>query len=113
MIRRPPRSTRTVTLFPYTTLFRTRAAAAETEAATGALGEGVAHGLFAVRGRDHVAVFVVGDGQVAVHVLHLGHRQTDTLQHLEVLHAIDLLGALVGAHGEHALERQQIGREHV
>src|SRR3546814_3454417 len=28
MIRRPPRSTRTDTLFPYTTLFRSRAAAA-------------------------------------------------------------------------------------
>src|SRR3546814_5512503 len=29
MIRRPPRSTRTDTLFPYTTLFRSRAAEAE------------------------------------------------------------------------------------
>src|SRR3546814_10634411 len=29
MIRRPPRSTRTDTLFPYTTLFRSRAAAGE------------------------------------------------------------------------------------
>src|SRR3546814_19685649 len=29
MIRRPPRSTRTDTLFPYTTLFRSRSAAAE------------------------------------------------------------------------------------
>src|SRR3546814_5842397 len=32
MIRRPPRSTRTDTLFPYTTLFRSRAARASTEA---------------------------------------------------------------------------------
>src|SRR3546814_4971425 len=32
MIRRPPRSTRTDTLFPYPTLFRSRAAAQETEA---------------------------------------------------------------------------------
>src|SRR3546814_1807859 len=30
MIRRPPRSTRTDTLFPYTTLFRSRAGAIET-----------------------------------------------------------------------------------
>src|SRR3546814_1352375 len=29
MIRRPPRSTRTDTLFPYTTLFRSKASAAE------------------------------------------------------------------------------------
>src|SRR3546814_10335424 len=31
MIRRPPRSTRTDTLFPYTTLFRSRAAVLEDE----------------------------------------------------------------------------------
>src|SRR3546814_16907423 len=31
MIRRPPRSTRTDTLFPYTTLFRSRPAAAEAD----------------------------------------------------------------------------------
>src|SRR3546814_4241467 len=34
MIRRPPRSTRTDTLFPYTTLFRSRAARASTRPAT-------------------------------------------------------------------------------
>src|SRR3546814_19685873 len=39
MIRRPPRSTRTDTLFPYTTLFRSRAAAGA-EAAALALGGG-------------------------------------------------------------------------
>src|SRR3546814_5747107 len=33
MIRRPPRSTRTDTLFPYTTLFRSRASAARSVAA--------------------------------------------------------------------------------
>src|SRR3546814_6013481 len=32
MIRRPPRSTRTDTLFPYTTLFRSRRAATDDEA---------------------------------------------------------------------------------
>src|SRR3546814_3682907 len=32
MIRRPPRSTRTDTLFPYTTLFRSRGAGSESEA---------------------------------------------------------------------------------
>src|SRR3546814_9472603 len=35
MIRRPPRSTRTDTLFPYTTLFRSRIADAERAAAGG------------------------------------------------------------------------------
>src|SRR3546814_2087523 len=41
MIRRPPRSTRTDTLFPYTTLFRSvqdRAAAAARDAAAGEFG---------------------------------------------------------------------------
>src|SRR3546814_2928198 len=35
MIRRPPRSTRTDTLFPYTTLFRSRAQSAEVHVAHG------------------------------------------------------------------------------
>src|SRR3546814_6486357 len=35
MLRRPPRSTRTDTLFPYTTLFRSLAAAVEAVASTG------------------------------------------------------------------------------
>src|SRR3546814_978015 len=43
MIRRPPRSTRTDTLFPYTTLFRSRSAgepARESQRAHGRLGPG-------------------------------------------------------------------------
>src|SRR3546814_3892563 len=38
MIRRPPRSTRTDTLFPYTTLFRSVRKAASSGSATGAMG---------------------------------------------------------------------------
>src|SRR3546814_18098095 len=41
MIRRPPRSTRTDTLFPYTTLFRSRSSRAEVEAEE-AVGKAVA-----------------------------------------------------------------------
>src|SRR3546814_14476225 len=41
MIRRPPRSTRTDTLFPYTTLFRSIVIPAFTEAATTAAGNRV------------------------------------------------------------------------
>src|SRR3546814_16435624 len=40
MIRRPPRSTRTDTLFPYTTLFRSQAATAEFEAVHGKINGG-------------------------------------------------------------------------
>src|SRR3546814_11776236 len=45
MIRRPPRSTRTDTLFPYTTLFRSRAALArhpELELASASVGQALA-----------------------------------------------------------------------
>src|SRR3546814_4580713 len=65
MIRRPPRSTRTDTLFPYTTLFRT------TPASIGTAGVG-----FQQRARQTETVITtgidthVGDGRhVAVHAL--------------------------------------------
>src|SRR3546814_6004847 len=44
MIRRPPRSTRTDTLFPYTTLFRSRASAAVQRAEAGGTRGGSARG---------------------------------------------------------------------
>src|SRR3546814_20189371 len=40
MIRQPPRSTRTDTLFPYTTLFRSKAVAAPSRVWNGTLGAG-------------------------------------------------------------------------
>src|SRR3546814_5340954 len=49
MIRRPPRSTRTDTLFPYTTLFRS---------------EELAEGVAAARELVEIAADVVGDPQV-------------------------------------------------
>src|SRR3546814_6455660 len=60
MIRRPPRSTRTDTLFPYTTLFRSdiQAAAAEAERAPLAVLAGRRRGLL----QHHVAA---NDAQVA------------------------------------------------
>src|SRR3546814_1243469 len=44
MIRRPPRSTRTDTLFPYTTLFRSRRHAARLADSTGLSRDGDGHG---------------------------------------------------------------------
>src|SRR3546814_19667702 len=76
MKRRPPRSTRTATLFPYTTLFRSDAAV---ELALGELG---ATRRIVPRGR-----------RGAGHVLH----------HLDV--AADVLGALLIAAGELADQR--------
>src|SRR3546814_3630390 len=65
MIRRPPRSTRTDTLFPYTTLFRSRGLAERSHhrsAAIGAWSEiGVEHpigciqGLVVVRSEEHTS----------------------------------------------------------
>src|SRR3546814_9745196 len=67
MIRRPPRSTRTDTLFPYTTLFRSRSGIAEVHP-PGVAGE--AHAAVEVdravidRARDFVGAAVVGEGIV-------------------------------------------------
>src|SRR3546814_10543353 len=55
MSRRPPRSTRTDTLFPYTTLFRSVMAEALQPGGTGA-GRGI--DLDAVFGLQHLAVFL-------------------------------------------------------
>src|SRR3546814_1648687 len=54
MIRRPPRSTRTDTLFPYTTLFRSLGQRANVALGIGGEHAGVhlAHGLGAQAGRD-------------------------------------------------------------
>src|SRR3546814_13111552 len=46
MIRRPPRSTRTDTLFPYTTLFRSIASIGETKALGRVVGKTFAYFLF-------------------------------------------------------------------
>src|SRR3546814_18175696 len=69
MIRRPPRSTRTDTLFPYTTLFRS-APAAGLEArhrAPGVRGEHAVAVAAAARARmDGVAARAAGAGRMAV-----------------------------------------------
>src|SRR3546814_18392369 len=57
MIRRPPRSTRPYTLFPYTTLFRSLEAA---EALTGEFGDHRVGGLAGERGVDRDEVLRLG-----------------------------------------------------
>src|SRR3546814_4075538 len=71
MIRRPPRSTRTDTLFPYTTLFRSRDGGAE-QAERPHLGlDGAVEDLVAVGLEDarHQLVLAVGPRGVADHAL--------------------------------------------
>src|SRR3546814_20941725 len=54
MIRRPPRATRTDTLFPYTTLFRSdRIGAGDAACPTRHVRDGVGGGVEAVGGADH------------------------------------------------------------
>src|SRR3546814_15787588 len=58
MIRRPPRSTRTDTLFPYTTLFRSRVVEASGEVYFDVVED--KNRPFRVKLRDHVVVEVLG-----------------------------------------------------
>src|SRR3546814_11961123 len=70
MIRRPPRSTRTDTLFPYTTLFRSRGARHHVERGLGHVGVRVPGGLeVAVElafDRRHVDDVPVARGRLAI-----------------------------------------------
>src|SRR3546814_8454927 len=74
MIRRPPRSTRTDTLFPYTTLFRSKPLVGAVEAARIAVGVGIV-----LRQRLQLANVDLADQRgdvliVLVARLRLGHR---------------------------------------
>ncbi len=53
------------------------------------------------------AVFVVGDGHDAVHVLHRFLGQADLIQQGRVAFAVDGLGPLEGAHCQHAFQGLQ------
>src|SRR3546814_3446357 len=100
MIRRPPRSTRTDTLFPYTTLFRSRQRRwwCYMSRRTAALGEGLNDGW-------HVIIFIrePNDGQVATEAQIA--RQVRQVGDLRVHHKRS-------CHLD-AREVDQIGRAHV
>src|SRR3546814_3289352 len=73
MIRRTPRSTRTYTLFPYTTLFRSIASAAATKTT-------VVEGRVKVMGRDdaaHKGHVYLQPGQQSIHTPHAGMQVRD------------------------------------
>ena len=65
------------------------AAITEGEAATTALAEGVV-GVFAMRSRDHEAVFVIGKRQMSLHALGRCHGQPCLLEHGQVLSLIHI-----------------------
>src|SRR3546814_18052542 len=70
MLRQPTRSTRTYTLFPYTTLFRSQRLDRRLAVALGEQQEG--HARRRRRGGVHLAVADIGDGR-ELHRQHAGH----------------------------------------
>src|SRR3546814_9444216 len=76
MLRRPPRSTRTDTLFPYTTLFRSRSALLGRLAAPGRLGAALC------RSGHHLAV---REDPVLLLRLQLGQRSEEHTSELQSL----------------------------
>src|SRR3546814_1385731 len=81
MLRRPPRSTRTDTLFPYTTLFRSRRSAGTRHAR--ATREGVAHFAGLGHGADvrHDVAGRVFDVHLAAEDPHRGRRHACIRRH--------------------------------
>src|SRR3546814_7011878 len=107
MIRRPPRSTRTHTPFPYTTLFRSRSALALRNArlAAGQLG---LHLLGGNSAQQHVAVITIaGDHRILVRKRRLQPHRDGFLPEIQVAETsnqtdpIQLPGFLIEATDQH------------
>ncbi len=58
-------------------------------------------------GRDHETVFIVGDGQITIHLLDLLNAQTHFLNRAGVRDAFYGLRTHIVAHGHHPFERPQ------
>src|SRR3546814_12403143 len=134
MTRRPPRSTRTATLFPYTTLFRSeiiRAAAGRKPSVVGeqrqldARGAAALHADLARRGVAHVDHAATGKGAAvvdtddhAVAVRHVGdaHHAAEGQRavrrgELAGIETLAVRGAVAGERsGEHTSELQALMR---
>src|SRR3546814_8219535 len=83
MIRRPPRSTRTDTLFPYTTLFRSQAVALAQQPVQAAVVVDLQVQGVAVPAQRHRQPFGAGvAGRVGQRLLHRSEEHTSELQSL-------------------------------
>src|SRR3546814_9793926 len=104
MIRRPPRSTRTDTLFPYTTLFRSRLLAAVRPAA---IAEAQGMAMLAVADRRRIV-----DRDVLQVAVEVGQRD-EHLQRLAGRHqrGAGLLGVAHGIEAGHQLAHQMLAVE--
>src|SRR3546814_8736340 len=114
MIRRPPRSTRTDTLFPYTTLFRSdwRGRCSAGWGHTGAIGRYAPRGAFGWRseipeGSDPAEGVAIG-GDAA-------HRREGQMRRDEILTARGRLLQQANAHAHRffGIMLEEIGRAHV
>src|SRR3546814_12653055 len=91
MIRRPPRSTRTDTLFPYTTLFRSQ-------------GNRVPKDRHGDHGTDEWRCREIGAGA----------SRSEVTQRMDEQHKADAVAQAAHAHGDQQRpDRRQIGRAHV
>src|SRR3546814_19156064 len=97
MIRRPPRSTRTDTLFPYTTLFRSRVVARQGRQRTAALQQEEAvlgvEGNRPLVGGDRLLVVVqleVGVAEAVVHDVVVRRQRRGGAQHRSEEHTSEL-----------------------
>src|SRR6185312_13822034 len=94
------------------------ASIAEAEA-TGALHPVCVLSRLFVTGRNDEAILVVGDREIAVHLLHLGKAQPNLLKHRHAVALAELALPIMGAHGQETLQcrydrrlgagRQQVG----
>src|SRR3546814_17405976 len=98
MIRRPPRSTRTDTLFPYTTLFRSEVPKVVVEEATEPAGHpsDVAHDLNAAEAFDREAHELFDLGHVADIGLLEGGPLTEVAGHLLAQVSVDIRDGEIG-----------------
>src|SRR3546814_18023210 len=79
MIRRPPISTRTDTLVPYTTLFRSDDGAAQSQAVVGArFIDAVGEAELGEGGKEQIAGMIPGEGPARAVGAHPAGRQADT-----------------------------------
>src|SRR3546814_16510810 len=106
MIRRPPRSTRTDTLFPYTTLFRSVVGKADDVARPGLLGQ-----LAVARQEQHRVVHV--DGLAAERMLQLGAALEVAGAQPQEGDAVAVAGDHVGMDLEHEAADLVFGRLHL
>src|SRR3546814_5680766 len=89
MIRRPPKSTRTDTLFPYTTLFRSYDGLARADACARHLAAiNRSYTLFATHYFELTALAEPGSGIANVHLDAVEHRAQDGSESLVFMHAV-------------------------